>query len=247
MRQLLITVLMPALAGAAQAGDVQLAVAANFAGPMAKIGAAFSAATGHGLTLSSGSTGKFYAQIVNGAPFEVLLAADDETPKRLVAGGHAVAGSAFTYALGRLVLWSAQPGLVDAQGAVLGSARVKHVAIANPKVSPYGAAALEVIRARGLADTLAPRLVTGESIAQAYQFVASGNAEIGFVALSQLAVPGKPATGSSWRVPAGLHAEIRQDAVLLAAGADNPAARALLDFLKGDAAKQVIREFGYGL
>lgn len=230
----------------ANAAEVQVAVAANFAGPMAKIGEGFSAATGHVLKVSTGSTGKFYAQVITGAPFEVLLAADDETPRRLVEGGHAVKGTAFTYALGRLVLWSATPGLVDAQGAVLASDRFRHLAIANPKVAPYGAAALDVMQARGLRERLAPRLVTGESIAQAYQFVLTGNAELGFVALSQVQVPGRPAPGSWWRVPPDLHREIRQDAVLLKSGENNPAARALLDYLKTDAARSVMREFGYG-
>lgn len=246
MKALLLGLSFPLLAAAAQAGQVQVAVAANFAGPIARIGAAFTAATGHELKVSSGATGKFYTQIVSGAPFEVLLAADDETPKRLVAEGHAVAGSAYTYAIGRLVLWSARPGFVDAQGAVLGSDQVRHLAIANPKVAPYGAAALEVIRARGLAEALAPKLVTAESIAQAHQFAATGNAELGFVALSQVVVPGRPASGSYWLVPPRLYGEIRQDAVLLRAGAGNPAAAALLDFLKGDAAKALIREAGYG-
>ncbi|MFO1217826.1 MAG: molybdate ABC transporter substrate-binding protein [Burkholderiaceae bacterium] len=231
----------------AAAADVQVAVAANFAGPLQRIAEAFGAATGHRLVVSSGATGKFYTQIVSGAPFEVLLAADDETPARLVAEGHAVAGTAFTYAIGRLVLWSAQPGLVDAQGAVLASDAIRHIAIANPKVAPYGAAAMQVLRSRGLAQALAPRLVTAESIAQAFQFVATGNAEIGFVALSQAAAPGKPAAGSWWLVPQNLHDELEQGAVLLRAGAGNPAARSLLAFLKSDAALQLIREHGYGV
>lgn len=230
----------------AAAGEVQVAVAANFAGPLAKIGEGFATATGHTLKLSSGATGKFYAQIVAGAPFEVLIAADDETPRKLVAEGHAVAGSSFTYAVGRLVLWSAQPGFVDDQGAVLASGRFTHLAIANPKVAPYGVAALEVLKARGLAAAITPRLVTGESISQAYQFVATGNAELGFVALSQVAPPGKPVAGSYWLVPQELHGEIRQDAVLLKPGANNPAATALLDYLKSDAARAVIRDYGYG-
>ncbi len=247
MHRPLIFILALALAALARAGEVQVAVAANFAGPIARIGEAFTAATGHTLKVSTGATGKFYTQIVSGAPFEVLVAADDETPKKLIAEGHAVAGSNFTYALGKLVLWSVQPGFVDDQGAVLGSDKVKHLAIANPKVAPYGAAGLEVLKARGLTELVTPKLVTGESIAQAYQFVATGNAEIGFVALSQVAVPGKPVTGSYWVVPANLYGEIRQDAVLLKTGADNPAARALLDYLKSEPAKKVIREFGYGL
>jgi len=247
MRRPFIAALLALAASFAHAGEVQVAVAANFAGPLARIGEGFTAATGHMLKISAGATGKFYTQIISGAPFEVLIAADDETPKKLAAEGHAVAGTNFTYAIGKLVLWSAQPGFVDDQGAVLASDKVKHVAIANPKVAPYGAAAMEVIKARGLSDAVTPKLVTAESIAQAHQFVASGNAELGFVALSQVAVPGKPTPGSYWAVPANLYGEIRQDAVLLKAGADNPAAKALLDYLKSEAAKKLIREFGYGL
>ncbi|MCW5635614.1 MAG: molybdate ABC transporter substrate-binding protein [Rubrivivax sp.] len=246
MRHAVLLVLALA-ASLAQAAVVHVAVAANFAGPMAKIGEGFAAATGHTLKVSTGATGKFYSQVLAGAPFEVLLAADDETPGKLVGSGHAVGSTRFTYAKGRLALWSSQAGFVDEQGAALGSDKVRHVAIANPKIAPYGAAAMEVIRARGLDVALTPRLVTGESIAQAYQFVATGNAEVGFVALSQVVVPGRPLVGSYWAVPAALHSEIRQDAVLLKAGADNPAARALLDYLKSEPARKVIREFGYGL
>lgn len=231
---------------ATQAAEVQVAVAANFAGPLGKIGEAFTAATGHKLLVSPGPTGKFYTQITQGgAPFEVLIAADDETPKRLISEGFAVAGTNFTYAIGQLVLWSAQPGLVDNQGAVLASDRFTKLAIANPKIAPYGAAAMEVLKARGLTERVTPRIVTGDSIAQAYQFVSSGNAEIGFVALSQVAVPGKPAVGSMWKVPQSMYGPIRQDAVLLRAGQENPAARALLDFLKSPPAKAAIEAYGY--
>lgn len=229
-----------------QADEVSVAVAANFAGPLAKIGDGFSAATGHTLKVSSGATGKFYSQIVAGAPFEVLIAADDETPRKLVAEGYAVTGSNFTYAIGKLVLWSAQPGYVDDQGAVLATGTYAHLAIANPKLAPYGQAGAEVLKARGLGEAIAPKLVTAESIAQAYQFVATGNAELGFVALSQVAVPGKPVTGSYWLVPPSLYGEIRQDAVLLKAGEKNPAAAALLAYLKSPAAKTVIQSWGYG-
>ena len=238
-----------ALSGAAsgaRAGEVSVAVAANFAVPLERIAAGFTAATGHTIKASPGATGKFHSQIVAGAPFEVLVSADDETPRKLIASGHAVAGTAFTYAIGRLVLWSAQPGLVDDQGAVLASGKFAKVAIANPKTAPYGAAALEVLKARGLSDAVTPKLVTAESIAQAFQFVATGNAEIGFVALSQVAPPGKPAAGSWWVVPQNLYGEIRQDAVLLKAGAQNPAAVALMAYLKSPAAREVIRSFGYG-
>jgi molybdate transport system substrate-binding protein len=234
-------------AGAARAGEVKVAVAANFAGPLARLGPGFAASTGHTLKLSSGSTGKFLAQIAAGAPFDVLIAADDETPSRLVETGHAVAGSRFTYAIGRIALWSARPGLVDERGAVLAGGRYAHVAIANPKTSPYGAAALDVLKSLGLDGAVAPKLVTGESIAQAYQFVASGNAELGFVALSQVAVPGEPARGSHWLVPPQLHREIRQDAVLLKAGERNAAADALLAYLKGAPARALIRAYGYGM
>lgn len=245
MRRLALAVLV-LLSPFARAGEVQVAVAANFAGPLAKIGEGFTAATGHQLKVSSGATGKFYTQIISGAPFEVLIAADDETPRKLVAEGHAVAGSNFTYAIGRLVVWSPQAGFVDAEGAVLGSDKVRHVSIANPKVAPYGAAALAVIKARGLTEAITPKLVTAESIAQAYQFAFTGNAELGFVALSQVAVPGKPVSGSYWLVPPRLYGEIRQDAVLLKSGEKNPAATALLAYLKTDAARAVIKDFGYG-
>lgn len=234
-------------AAAARADEVLVAVAANFSAPMTRITEDFQAATGHTVKLVTGSTGKFYTQIAAGAPFEVLLSADDETPKRLIQDGHAVAGSAFTYAIGQLVLWSAQPGLVDDQGAVLTSGRFTRLAIANPKLAPYGRAAMQVLRTRKLADALAPRLVTGESIAQAWQFVATGNAEIGFVALSQVQVPGKPIVGSMWRVPAALHDEIRQDAVLLHPGEKKAGALALLRWLRGEAARDVIRAWGYAL
>lgn len=244
LRRLALTALaLPALAAA---GEVQVAVAANFAVPLQRLGEGFTAATGHTLKVSVGATGKFYAQIVAGAPFEVLLAADDETPRKLLAAGHAVAGTQFTYGIGKLVLWSAQPGLVDTQGAVLATGTFAHLAIANPKVAPYGAAGLEVIKARGLTDALTPKLVTAESIAQAYQFVSTGNAELGFVALSQVAVPGKPVTGSYWLVPPNLYGEIRQDAVLLKAGEKNAAATALLAYLKTASARDVIKSFGYG-
>jgi molybdate transport system substrate-binding protein len=244
------TLFVASLSLAAQgagAGEVQVAVAANFAVPLARLGEGFTAATGHTLQVSAGATGKFYSQILAGAPFEVLIAADDETPKRLIAEGQAVSGSNFSYAIGKLVLWSAQPGFVDDQGAVLGSGKFAHLAIANPKVAPYGAAALEMLKARGLSEALAPRLVTAESIAQAYQFVSTGNAQLGFVALSQVAVPGKPTVGSYWLVPPKLYGEIRQDAVLLKSGANNPAAAALLTYLKSVPARDVIKSFGYAL
>jgi molybdate transport system substrate-binding protein len=232
-------------AAAARAAEVQVAVAANFAKPLEAIAKDFSAATGHTLKISAGATGKLYSQIVAGAPFEVLLAADQATPARLLAEGHAVAGSAFTYAIGKLALWSARPGLVDEQGTVLAHGTFAHIAIANPKLAPYGAAAMEVLRARGLEAALAAKLVTGESIAQTCQFVATGNAELGFVALSQVLTPGRPTGGSLWLVPPTLYTPIRQDAVLLKAGDGNPAASALLAWLKSEPARRVLEIYGY--
>jgi molybdate transport system substrate-binding protein len=202
------------VAVSAHADEVTVAVAANFAGPLARIAEGFTAATGHTLKVSAGATGKFYSQIVAGAPFEVLIAADDETPQKLIAEGRAVAGSNFTYAIGKLVLWSAQAGYVDDQGAVLAAGKFAHLAIANPKLAPYGQAGVEVLKARGLTAAMAPKLVTAESIAQAYQFVATGNAELGFVALSQVAPPGKPVVGSYWLVPQSLYGEIDRKSVV---------------------------------
>lgn len=234
-----------AMTGApAAAEDAQVAVAANFAGPLRALAAAFEKETGHHLLLSPGSTGKFYAQIRNGAPYEVLLSADDETPRRLEEERHTVPGSRFTYALGRLVLWSAAPGTVDGQGAVLKGTTFRKLAMANPKLAPYGAAAQEVMARLGVWQALQPRLVLGENIAQTHQFVASGNAELGFVALSQVA---GEAQGSRWLVPATLHAPLRQDAVLLNKGRNNRASRAFLDYLRTPAAQAQIEAFGYEL
>lgn len=234
-------------AGVTQADTVQVAVAANFSAPMQQIAAAFNRATGHEVVIVSGATGKFAAQIGNGAPFQVLLAADDGTPKKLEDAGHVVAGSRFTYAIGRLVLYSAQPGRVDDRGAVLKSGRFARLAIANPRVAPYGVAAMEALQALGLRPAVDAKLVMGESIAQAFQFVATGNAELGLVALSQVAVPGQPAPGSWWAVPQQLYTPIHQDAALLQPGAGSAAARALLDYLRSEPARAVIRAWGYGL
>lgn len=229
------------------AEQVHVAVAANFTGPMQKIAAAFEMDTGHKALLSFGSTGKLYAQIVNGAPFEVFLSADAKTPERLENEGYLVAQSRFTYAMGKLALWSADDRLIDEQGFVLQQGDFAHLAIANPKNAPYGAAAMEVLEKLGLNDKLSPKLVTGESIAQAFQFIHSGNAQLGFVALSQIMTDGKLNTGSAWLVPEGLYTEIRQEAGLLTIGENNPAARALLDYLKSQTALAIIRSHGYGL
>lgn len=231
----------------ADAGQVQVAVAANFSEPMREIARQFEAATGHQALLTFGATGKFYAQVRNGAPFEVLLAADQRTPARLEEEGATVPGSRFTYAIGTLVLWSPQPGLVDEQGAELRDGQFRYLAVASAATAPYGAAAQQVMEHLGVREHLQGRLVTGENITQTYQFVASGNAQLGFVALSQVMVDGKLQPGSAWQVPQELHETIRQDAVLLARGRDNPAAQALHDYLRSDAAAQVIRRFGYRL
>jgi molybdate transport system substrate-binding protein len=214
---------------------------------MQQIAAAFARDTGHKAVLAFGSTGKFYAQVTNGAPFDVLLAADDETPARLEKEQLAVPGSRFTYATGRLVLWSARQGYVDAEGNVLQGGAFAHIAIANPKTAPYGAAAVATLKQMHLYDRLAPKLVQGENISQAHQFVASGSAELGFVALSQVSRDGKLTSGSGWIVPAALHRPIRQDGVLLVHGRDNPAARALLQYMRSDRARAIIRSFGYEL
>ena len=229
------------------ADEVQVAVAANFTAPMKIIAADYEKATGNKAELSFGATGKFYAQIKSGAPFEVLLAADDETPARMEKEGLAVPGSRITYAVGALALWSAKPGFVDDKGAVLKKGDFAHIALAAPKLAPYGAAAIETMSKLGLLSTLEPKFVQGENIAQTYQFVSTGNAELGFVALSQVYANGKLAGGSVWVVPADLHKPIRQDAVILTKGKANPAASALLKFLKTRQARNVIRSYGYTL
>ncbi|NJM11800.1 MAG: molybdate ABC transporter substrate-binding protein [Synechococcaceae cyanobacterium SM1_2_3] len=232
---------------AIQAAEVQVAVAANFTAPMQKIAAEFEKDTGHKALLSFGATGKLYAQIKNGAPFQVFLAADDKTPARLEAEGDTVHGSRFTYAIGTLVLWSAQPGMVDDQGEVLKKGQFKHLAIANPKTAPYGAAAVAVLTQQGLLDAIQTKFVTGENISQTYQFIATGNAELGFVALSQVMMDGKLTGGSAWIVPSNLHQPIRQDAVVLSSGKDQPAAKALVEYIKGDKAVAIIKSYGYAL
>ncbi|WP_374277929.1 molybdate ABC transporter substrate-binding protein [Azonexus sp.] len=247
MKRLAALTLALLAAVAARADDVQVAVAANFTGPMQVIAVLFERDTGHKARLSFGATGKFYAQIANGAPFEVLLAADDETPARLVREGHGIAGSPYTYAIGKLVLWSAKPDLVDAQGDILKKGGFKHLALANPKTAPYGAAAMQAMGRLGVAETLKPLFVQGENISQTQQFVSTGAADLGFVAYSQVIRNGTIGNGSGWLVPENLYDPIRQDAVILARGKDKPAAAALLAFLKGDKAKDVIRSFGYGL
>ena len=234
------------LASQAFAEEVSVAVAANFAAPMQRIAPEFERETGHKIVSSFGSTGKFYAQVKNGAPFEVLLSADDETPTRLTAENLAMASTQFTYAVGKLVLWSAKPAVVDAAGEVLKKGNFEHIALADPKLAPYGAAALQAMKALDVHEALTTKIVTAENISQSYQFVGSGNALLGFVALSQVLKDGK-IEGSAWLVPASLYEPIRQDAVILEKGKGKPAALALMKFLKGDKAKTVIRSYGYDL
>lgn len=239
-----------ALCGAsvlAWAEEVSVAVAANFTAPMQKIAADFEKATGHKAQLVFGSTGKFYAQIKGGAPFQMLLAADDETPTKLVKEGDGVEGSQFTYASGKLVLWSPKPGFVDDQGDVLKSGKFEHLSMANPKLAPYGLAAMETLKALGLAEAMQPKIVLAESITQAQQFVSSGNAELGFLAYSQIHKDGKLIDGSYWMVPGKYHSPIRQNAVILTKGKGNAAVEALAGFLKSDAAKAIIKSYGYDL
>ncbi len=226
---------------AVKADTLNVAVASNFQAPMQALAERFGQDSGHQLVLMAGSTGKHYAQIINGAPVDLFFAADDTRPPRLEAEGYAVPGSCFTYALGRLVLWSRQPGLVDARGEVLGSENYTHLAIANPTLAPYGAAAQAVLEARGLWQSVQARLVRGENIAQTYQFVFSGSAELGFIAASQLHADGSP-QGSWWIVPAGLHAPIRQQAVIVR---DGTAARQFMQFVQSPAAHAIIRAYGY--
>jgi len=235
-----------AVVAPAQANEVSVAVAANFTAPIQKIATEFEKDTGHKLVTSFGSTGKFYAQIKGGAPFEVLLAADDETPTRLISEKAAVAGSQFTYAIGKLVLWSSKPGVVDGKGEVLAKGSYEHISLTNPKLAPYGVAGIEVMKALGAYDSQQGKIVMAENITQAYQFVSTGNAQLGFMALSQLLKDGK-IEGSSWIVPAKLYTPIRQNAVMLDKGRDKPAALAFIKYLKGDKSVAIIKSFGYEL
>ena len=235
-------------AGGSHAAEVLVGVAANFAEVVEQMRPGFERSSGHTLVVMGGSTGQLYAQIRRGAPVHVLLAADRATAERLEADGLAVAGTRFTYALGRLALWSRSAGYFDAGAvAVLQTGRFRHLALANPELAPYGAAAREVLRATGTWDSLQSKLVFGQNVAQAHSMIASGNAELGLVALSLLKGPQAIGAGSVWEVPGTLHAPVRQDAVLLRRGAANPAARAFLEALKAPPARVLIESRGYGL
>jgi molybdate transport system substrate-binding protein len=234
-----------ALGGAlsARAAQTNIAVAANFTDAANEIAEAFKEKTGHEAILSFGSTGQLYTQITQAAPFEVFLAADDARPRLVVEEGFAVPGSQFTYAIGTLVLWSQDPGLVQGEQTLKNGDFTK-IAIANPEAAPYGAAAVQAMQSLGVYDQLEPKIVQGNNISQTFQFVETGNAELGFIALAQVA---RSDEGSRWVVPEDLHDPIRQDAVLLETGEDSEAARAFVEFLNGPEAVAIIEKFGYGI
>lgn len=227
----------------AQADEIRAAVASNFAGAAKEIARRFEETTGHKAPLIFGSTGKHYAQIINGAPFDVFLAADSKRPELLARERAVEPGGIFTYAVGKVALWSPRPGLVDPSGKTLEGGDFRRVALANPKLAPYGRAAEQILRNLGLWDTLRGKMVFGENVGQTFQFIESGAAELGFVALSQVRRPGRPAQGSFWAPPQALYDPIEQKAVLLT---DNGAARAFLSFMKSAEGTGIIRGFGYG-
>ncbi|MDO9423850.1 MAG: molybdate ABC transporter substrate-binding protein [Methylobacter sp.] len=252
------------LSQASWAVTVLVAVASDFTKPMTEIAAAFEKATGHTAKLSFGSSGKAFAQIQSGAPFDLYLSASEKYPLELEKSGFAVSGSHFVYAIGKLVLWSATPGYVDGQGEILKTGDFKHIALADPSHAPYGVVAVEVMNSLGVLDKLRPLFVMGENISQTFQFVSTGNAELGFVGLAQvidvnsgkasapahapyLRPVGKIGSGSGWIIPDNLHSPFRQMAVLLKTGAENPAAHALADFLKSPPALAIIEKYGFGL
>lgn len=235
------------IAASAHAGEALVAVAANFAGAVEAIGAEFTKETGHTLQITTGSTGKLYAQIGEGAPFTVLLSADAKTPAKLEEEGKAVAGTRFTYAVGKLSLWSADGGKIGSDPkAALTAASTLHVAIANPELAPYGVAAREALATMGLWDAIQPKIVMGQNIGQTFSLVDTGAAEMGFIATSAVQIPGSGAKGSRYDVPQEMFKPIKQDAVLLKAGEGNAAAAAFMDYLKGDRAKAIAQSFGYG-
>ncbi len=242
-----VVVLFGLIGSPAWAGEVRAAVASNFSAPMELIAVLFQQESGHTVKVSLGSSGKFYSQIKGGAPFDVFLAADEALPKQLVQEKLAVGGSRFVYATGRLVLWSAQPGFVDAKGTVLYKGSYNKLAIADPRLAPYGMAARETLEKLTMWNAMQRKLVKGENVTQTYQFIATENAELGFIALSQVMRDGKVTDGSWWLVPSELHKPIRQGAVLLSGAKDQAASRAFLAFLKSGKAAAVMRSFGYEL
>ena len=242
-----ITLALLVFGQASWSATVLVAVAANFSKPMTEIVSQFEKATGHSAKLSFGSSGKFVSQLENGGPFEVLLSADEKGPEKLEQAGLTAPNTRFVYALGKLILWSATPNFVDDEGKILMTSNFKHLALADPKVAPYGAAAIDVLKKMKLLEKLQPLFVQGENIAQTYQFISTANAELGFLALSQVIESGKIVGGSSWIIPDNLHAPIRQSAVIMKKGAENPAALALIDYLKSIPALAIIKKYGYDL
>jgi molybdate transport system substrate-binding protein len=238
-----LAVALASVATGAAADEIKIAVATNFVGAMEALVERFEETSGHTVLVSFGSSGGHYAQIKNGAPFEAFFSADSERPRLLEAEGVAVPGSRFLYAVGRVALWSPRADYIDGGGRILETGDFRHLAIANPELAPYGAAARDVLMARGLWDRLLPRVVMGQDIGQAYSFVQTGNAELGFVAWAQLRQPRREIVGSYWLVPESLHRAIEQEAVLLR---DLPAARALLEFVKGREGREIVRSYGYG-
>lgn len=245
--QLMLSLAACFLTVGAYAAEVSVAVAANFTAPMKIIAQDFERETGHKATPAFGATGQLYAQIKNGAPFAILLAADDKTPAKIEAEGLGMPGTRFTYATGKLVLWSKRTGMVDDKGEILKSGKFDKIAIANPKLAPYGAAAMEVLEKLGLTAAITPKIVEGSNIGQTFQFVSSENAPLGFVALSQVFEGGRIKEGSAWIVPTNMHKPIKQDAIVLSGGKGNAAADAFMKYMRSDKAKAVIRSFGYEL
>ena len=237
------------LASTSWAATTLVAVASDFTKPMTEIAAAFEKTTGHTAKLSFGSSGKAFAQIQSGGPFEVYLSASEKYPLELEKSGHVVAGSRFVYAIGKLVLWSAKPGYVEDKGEILKTGNFKHIALADPAHAPYGVVAEDVMKNLGVLDQLRPLFVMGENISQTFQFVSTGNVELGFVAFAQVIDinTGKIGSGSGWIIPDNLHGPFNQTAVLLKKGDENPAALALVDFLKSPAALAIIEKYGFGL
>lgn len=243
----ILTALLICFSSYSRAEDLHLAVAANFTAPMEKLATAYFEETGYKAIMSYGATGKLYAQIKNGAPFQIFLSADQETPKKLIQEGRGIVGTQFTYSIGKLVLWSTQKKWASSTDEILKKGDYKHLAIANPKLAPYGAAAKEILVKMGIWATVQPRLVIGENIAQTHQFIASGNADLGFVAYSQIKKDGKNPERQYWVVPQAMYSQIKQDAVMLLSGKQSVAAKKFFEFMKSKKAKAIIAEFGYDI
>lgn len=244
--KILVGLMLAAAAAVASAENVSVAVAANFKEPLEDISAQFQRATGHTVSISAEASGKIVAQIQNGASYDIFLSADQAKPIKLEQDGGIVPGSRFTYAIGKLALWSATPGYVDKNGDVLKTGSYNHIAIADPKLAPYGLAATQTLQKMGLTSAVNDKLVVGKNIGTTFGYIQTGNAELGFVAMSQIYKGGKLTHGGSyWLVPQSYYKPIRQDAVLLPGGKDNPAAVALMKYLKSPAARKVMKSYGY--